>query len=196
MQSPKIFADKIFYYENVLSNPQQIIDILETTDDILSDQSLISQWKTWHASDDSSYIFGAKKSTNPLSTGVLLSSIIDVYNSITSVFSEYSEDYAKTMSVEIGKQAPISISKYFAGSSMGKHTDSGPNPTRETISAVLYLNDDCVGGEISFPEQGVTIKPSAGSLVIFPSVPPFYHESLEVKNGTKYMSPAFWHLSV
>jgi hypothetical protein len=36
------------------------------------------------------------------------------------------------------------------------------------------------------------IKPEAGSVIVFPSVEPFYHQSMPLKTGTKYMVPAFW----
>ena len=35
--------------------------------------------------------------------------------------------------------------------------------------------------------------PTAGSIVIFPSNEPYYHESKEIKRGIKYMSPGFWY---
>jgi predicted 2-oxoglutarate/Fe(II)-dependent dioxygenase YbiX len=60
------------------------------------------------------------------------------------------------------------------------------------MSAVIYLNDDYEGGELRFPEQDVMIKPEAGSVIVFPSVEPFYHQSMPLKTGTKYMVPAFW----
>ena len=76
---------------------------------------------------------------------------------------------------------------------MGPHVDNYGQPNLQTLmSAVAYLNDDYEGGELHFPEQNVTIKPSAGSIVVFPSEAPFYHQSLPVTKGAKYMSPAFW----
>jgi len=75
---------------------------------------------------------------------------------------------------------------------MGPHVDDYGNGDDPNISVVLYLNDDYVGGELFFREQGVKIKPEAGSIVIFPSVEPYYHESLPVESGIKYMAPGFW----
>jgi hypothetical protein len=195
MQSPKIFADKIFYYEGIIHNPEQVVTTIESTDRILSDNSLISSWHDWSANDDNSHFFGKRKFTNPSEFFSSDDETKEVYLILDSVLSAYGKDYAEKLSVDLGRRAPISISKYTTGASMGVHTDSGPNPVNENISAVLYLNDDYEGGELNFPDQGVRIKPSAGSLVIFPSIPPFYHESLEILSGTKYMSPAFWHLS-
>jgi hypothetical protein len=44
---------------------------------------------------------------------------------------------------------------------------------------------------LAFPEQDIKIKPEAGSLVIFPSVKPYFHASTPLVSGNKYMCPAF-----
>jgi hypothetical protein len=193
LSKPTIFAEKIFYYESILDNPYQVIDNIESSDSQLSDRSLITSWHTW-SSSDGSYVFGQRKSTNAESFLEATEQVKDLYLLLDNLLSTYGEDYANQLQLNLGEKKAISISKYFTGASMGRHTDSSPNPTTENISAVLYLNDDYLGGEIAFPDQEVVIKPTAGSLVIFPSTPPFFHESREITGGTKYMSPAFWHL--
>lgn len=193
LQSPKVFAEKIFYYESIIPIPTELVYLIESTDDELSDDSLISKWHTWTSSDDS-YIFGKRKRTNASEYDSASQKVRNAYDILVKTLSDYGTDYANSLGIELGTQKAISISKYFTGASMGKHADSAPSPTTENISAVLYLNDNYSGGEINFPDQDVKIKPSAGSIVIFPSTPPFYHESLPIVNGVKYMSPAFWHL--
>jgi predicted 2-oxoglutarate/Fe(II)-dependent dioxygenase YbiX len=193
LQTPKIFAEKIFYYESVISIPTELVYLIESTDGELSDSSLISKWHTWTSSDDS-YVFGKRKKTEISAYDSASPKVRNAYDILVKALSDYGADYANSLGIELGTQKAISISKYFTGTSMGKHVDSSPEPTTENISAVLYLNDNYSGGEISFPDQGITIKPSAGSLVIFPSTAPFYHESMPIVNGVKYMSPAFWHL--
>ncbi|NBP55847.1 hypothetical protein EBU71_04800, partial [bacterium] len=81
-----------------------------------------------------------------------------------------------------------------SGKSMGPHVDNYNDDPRKTISVVLYLNDSYVGGELNFPEQDIMIKPEAGSLIIFPSTKPYYHESKTIENGVKYMTPGFWEI--
>ena len=63
--------------------------------------------------------------------------------------------------------------------------------TRSRYAGFLYLNDDFEGGDVIFREQGINIRPEPGSLLIFPSVKPYYHESTEITSGYKYMCPAF-----
>lgn len=189
-----IFADKIFYYENVIAHPEDIVYLIEETESELSEQTLISSWHPWHASDNPEHLFGARKTTDEEFISGASDEVKRVYETLSAALDTAGKDYAAKNGIDLGRQAPISISKYYIGASMGQHTDSSPEPTTENMSAVLYLNGDYEGGEINFPQQGVKIKPSAGSLVVFPSVPPFFHESLEIISGTKYMSPAFWHL--
>jgi hypothetical protein len=189
-----VYADKIFYYENVLEIPSSVIAAIEAVDGSLSDNSLISSWHTWSASDNSDIIFGARKTTNPEAYAQSDDVTKNVYDLIKIALDITAKDYCSTLGIEMGKQAPISISKYFVDAFMGPHTDSPPEPTIEHISSVLYLNDNYEGGELNFPNQGIRIKPKAGSIVIFPSVPPFVHESTKIISGTKYMSPGFWFL--
>jgi predicted 2-oxoglutarate/Fe(II)-dependent dioxygenase YbiX len=194
MLEPKVFADKIFYYENILYSPESVVQAIEEMDHKLSGSSLISSWHPWYASDNSEFLFGARKMTNQESYDQSDSITRTVYNLLKDALDLTAKDYCAKLGIEMGRQAPISISKYFVDAFMGPHTDSPPEPTTEHISSVLYLNDSYEGGELNFPNQGIRIKPKAGSIVIFPSVPPFVHESTKIISGTKYMSPGFWFL--
>jgi hypothetical protein len=42
MLKPKIFADKIFYFESIIPETEQIIDIIEQTDTQLTEKDVIS----------------------------------------------------------------------------------------------------------------------------------------------------------
>lgn len=191
--SRTVYSDNIFYYEDVVKNPESLLKLIESEQG-LNDSSLISEWHDWKASDSSDFKFGMRKMTNYAEYGNASDSSKTVFDSIKSALDETAKDYCESLGIPSGRQAPISISKYFVGAFMGPHTDSAPEPTVEHVSSVLYLNDDYLGGEISFPNQGVFIKPKAGSIVVFPSVPPYVHESKEIISGTKYMSPGFWSI--
>jgi len=60
------------------------------------------------------------------------------------------------------------------------------------ISIVSYLNDDYVGGDIYFPEIGVSLKPKKGSCVIFPSDDLFKHGVKPIR-GYKLISPCWFY---
>lgn len=189
----EVFSDRIFYYKNILKNNLDILSLIEDTDKSLTDSDAILPWSDWTASDDKSYVFGNQKQTNSAKLLTSSPSVQLIYKSLTEVLEVAGRHYCEANQLEYFPPSPLSISKYIKGASMGPHVDVYPGQTTEPVmSGVLYLNDDCVGGELDFPEQGVTIKPSAGSVVIFPSVAPFYHQSLEIISGVKYMSPVFW----
>jgi hypothetical protein len=54
------------------------------------------------------------------------------------------------------------------------------------ITAILYLNSGFTGGEIHFPGQALSIAPTAGRLVIFPSNKNFRHEVKPILSGWRY----------
>ena len=54
------------------------------------------------------------------------------------------------------------------------------------ISVLLYLNDDYQGGEIEFTQLGITIKPTAGMMLAFPSYAEFEHKVNPVTQGVRY----------
>ena len=69
---------------------------------------------------------------------------------------------------------------------MKAHIDSDGTDRSFVISAVLYLNDDYTGGALNFEFFGLTVKPDAGDLIIFPSSYIYSHASVPVESGTKY----------
>jgi predicted 2-oxoglutarate/Fe(II)-dependent dioxygenase YbiX len=59
-------------------------------------------------------------------------------------------------------------------------------------TVIVYLNDDYDGGELYFKNFDIKIKPKAGSIVIFPSVKPYIHESLPVLTNRKMLITHYW----
>lgn len=57
--------------------------------------------------------------------------------------------------------------RYREGELLGEHTDNAePSDHDNIFGVVMYLNDDYEGGEISYTELGIDLKPSKGSLVV------------------------------
>jgi hypothetical protein len=188
----------IFYYKNVLSNPNAFVDNIEYLEESNNNTSQLSKWKTWKASDqDTEYgvskdgMFSNMQYKNELD----LQTSTLVYN-IKSISDLCFVNYAYNTGVRQLKLPDyFSIRKYNSLADMGKHVDA-EDPTDKShpvVSGVLYLNDQYEGGEIYFPEQNIKIKPEAGSLVMFPSYRPYFHHPLPVTSGNKYMVPFFWY---
>lgn len=183
---------KIHYYKNVIDNPNFLIDLIERSDESLTDSTSIPKWQEWSASGEIPYHFGYQKRFTNLVDSDNTPDIRRVNNILKDAILKSSSHYAETYGSDIGMLMPLSISKYSTTKSMGPHVDDYGDGEDPNISVVLYLNDNYEGGELYFKEQDVKIKPEAGSIVIFPSVEPYYHESLPVVSGVKYMCPGFW----
>jgi len=67
--------------------------------------------------------------------------------------------------------------------------DQNRPPLTPDFTFLIYLNDDYVGGEIGYPDKKLYIKPSAGSVIIFPGN--LLHEVTDLENGHRYMTSTF-----
>lgn len=103
------------------------------------------------------------------------------YDSFTPPEREYCGFY----NIEIYRHEVYSVLKYGIGQKFINHIDDNRNYPR-TISLVYYLNDNYSGGEISFPRFGITHKPKANQLIMFPSNYIYNHSVSEVTEGTRY----------
>jgi len=186
--------DKIHYYENVFINSIEMVKKIEDADGLSDSSTILTKWNDWLTSGGQPYQFGMQKRTNERYIPGSSLELEEIVNTLRDGITNVSREYEKDHSIDIGVLMPLVISKYFTGKEMGPHCDNYEGTTHgPVISVVGYLNDDYDGGEIFFREQDVKIKPSAGSIVVFPSNEPFFHQSLPVKSGTKYMCPGFWY---
>jgi 2OG-Fe(II) oxygenase superfamily len=191
MLNPQIYAEQIYYYTDVIDNPHQLVDLIESTNDSLTTSDAIQPWITWSSSDDPTDIFGYRKNIDHHRYESSSEQVKLAYSKINDALQAVAQDVQQRSGISIPSPRPAGISKYITGGYMGSHVDvrEGTNPS---FSAVMYLNDDYIGGDLFFGNQNIKIKPKAGSMIVFPSVPPFYHESLPIISGEKYISPFFW----
>ena len=189
---------KIYYYKQVISEPNILIDKINYLDNFLNESSQISKWKDWYASNDTILygiykdgMFSNKRFTTPVDTEcALITSIIQ------KAYSECINDYIESTNCgDLHLPDYFTIRKYNTSADMGPHADSDdPTDTSHPyISGVLYLNDNYEGGEIEFINQSIKIKPEPGSMVIFPAYQPYVHHPKPTISGNKYMVPFFWY---
>lgn len=94
----------------------------------------------------------------------------------------------------------LHILEWGVGDSLHEHVDkrdgeSVPTPSgniSRDLSSTIYFNDSYSGGEILFPNQKLKIKPSAGSLITFPTSHHYPHEVIEVTDGNRWTITNFW----
>lgn len=207
--------DGIFYFENVISYPERLLEVIEEVDKDERSYLAIAKWDDWTASDNKEWIIGSGKKIFPKNkyfdsgNDLLNKKILYVINSLmmapemcAKMFYDGQYAYYKSIGqINNDLTLPkinfenINLYKYKEGMGMGPHVDANdPTGTGTNLkySLVTYLNDDYEGGEIEFKNQGIRIKPKAGSLVMFPSTDPFLHESIPAQNGTKIMYTTHW----
>ncbi len=74
---------------------------------------------------------------------------------------------------------------------MWPHTDGGnPDDQRKIVFGVaIYLNDDFKGGELIYPDLGLSVTPKAGSMVIHDAS--LKHQVFPVVDGQRYSITTF-----
>jgi hypothetical protein len=217
----KILEEKIYYYEDGVKDFDLLMNTIDELDK-LEEDSESSTWFDWTASNDKDFIYGSTKTFDIAQINNLeepyKSKMAFVYKTIMDSFYDVSKDYATALgdNDEPRLFPTFNIKKYAVGTSMGAHFDQLDGDQTLRYSLVMYLNDDFEGGEISFTMsdyQGVlnkttphpdynhpenaelmdfSIKPKAGSIIIFPSSAPYHHTAHLVKTGFKYMVPGHW----
>ena len=90
--------------------------------------------------------------------------------------------------------SPTFIERRYVGNSTPLHRDNDLAGSL-VYATILYINDDFEGGDIVFPECGVSIQPEKGSLCLFAGESELLHGVNEVTRGTRYSIPIFvWDL--
>lgn len=220
----EILEKNIYYYTNVIEDPQKLINSIEETE-FTDFSKFISKWEYWGSCSGQQYEYGTEKTIYPLAIKKFdhphKSKINYIFNTIADGFYRVSKDYAECLQDNEPSNLYLrfNIKKYKSGAHMGTHFDQQEGDERLKYSLVMYLNDDYEGGELSFvirdkqqttdpknpyimphPDYEIaksqvkdliSIKPKAGSVVIFPSYPPYHHTAHIVKHGYKYMIPTF-----
>lgn len=216
-----ILNDMVYYYEDAVSNFKEVMEAISELNELGSSEKS-PLWQDWTSSNDKTFVYGETQAfdinqINNMDEPYKSKSEF-IYTNIMQSFYNVCKDYANSIGDgDEPRLFPVfNIKKYNTGSSMGAHYDQLDGDKTLRYSLVMYLNDDCEGGEISFklsdyedhnkvasPDLDYNIavknsqidfgvKPSAGSVIIFPSSAPYYHIAHTVKSGVKYMVPSHW----
>jgi hypothetical protein len=217
----EILEENIYYYTNVIENPEKLIAAIEATE--LKDFGhAIYPWEEWSACSGQMYVYGTHKKIYHSGFETLQGEDFKeaeyVIKTISDAFNKVAKDFAVSHNDQEDPNLYIDfeIKKYEAGTMMGGHFDQQEGDERLKYSLVLYLNEDYEGGEISFTIKGYDalegddkphqdyemakksdkisfgLKPKAGSCIIFPSSAPYHHTAHLIKSGYKYMVPMHW----
>ena len=186
-------APGIVVYSNVIPDSENLYKDIE--------EGMASVGFVWNAA-------GVKESTDPMvnkktrdtSTfgipykgkieDILVQSLQDAFiNNLNNLFFEnfdpIEKDYMATYGIGSDWHDSYGILKYGEGQQFTNHIDDHPSYHRR-ISTVYYLNENYTGGEINFPRFGVTLKPKANQMIVFPSTYVYNHSVSPVIEGERY----------
>ncbi len=113
-----------------------------------------------------------------------------VHESVQRVLNVYSEGNR----IMVSRDQGYLVVRYTEGGFYGLHYDSAglrekhPELWDRRVTYIAYLNDDFEGGELVFPAYGVTVRPRAGLVVMFPSGYTHLHRAMPVRGGRKYIA--------
>lgn len=199
-------------YENIVYFPGAVPDVDNLISSIEKTNSLaVSPWEVWYASSDTDgYAYGEVK----FMSSHLLQQETDsnvkatseyILNTLIGSMAEAAKTYAQIHKIDDSilefalnalhnSGTKYGINKYYENMYMGPHVDWNEQNFDITYTIVVYLNDDYEGGELFFvdPDINLKIKPKKGSIVMFPSVLPYLHQSCEITSGRKMLITHHW----
>lgn len=205
MVNYEIPYENIVYFPGVIDNIQHLIDEIEAVGSVA-----VTPWETWFAYGQDTDPYGDIKfmqrklldaEAEPETKDRAIYILDTLVNSMALCAKEYAQIYSIDQKMlEFAEHALLfpetkyGINKYFEGQYMGPHVDWNEFNSDITYTIVVYLNDDYEGGELYFvdPSIDIKIKPKAGSIVMFPSVMPYLHQSCKITKGRKMLITHHW----
>lgn len=197
------FANNIIYIENAFPHHKEFLDALENQ--LVG--SIIKDWDAWEDRIIGEPTKLRRGSLKQIDWDFSINDKNQLWPRI-EVAPDYSEDHAKAYKVlkmihepylnaldiwsqETGNEKPniitknYTIKKYDTGADLGEHIDIVVDDPKHTMdwTVLIYLNDDYEGGNLKFNRHNITLSPSAGSILFFPTTEP--HTAQEVTKGNK-----------
>lgn len=85
----------------------------------------------------------------------------------------------------------LTIQRHYPGSNLPEHIDKEHDEKME-YAAVLYLNEDYLGGELYFPDLDIELRLPEKSLILFYTGKPYLHGVKKILPGpTRYVIATF-----
>ncbi|MFO1428171.1 MAG: 2OG-Fe(II) oxygenase [Steroidobacteraceae bacterium] len=109
---------------------------------------------------------------------------------IGPALQRYNEDLGLTIPVPPAPSTSDYVYKrYRAGAEerFQLHFDAAYHVANRYLVVLWYLNDVEVGGETTFPQLGIAVKPRRGRLLLFPPYWMYQHEGATPVSGDKHI---------
>jgi len=191
------------YFDRMGSNKDNIVIINNfiNDDDLKSINDYLNSYK-----DDDEFMGGKDlrddrvKKENP-EVGKLL----DKYEE--KIYSEAYKLFTEKYGIPIIRKPvnPTHFVKWITGMNSKLHADcEKPDGTPAysadfytyNVSVLMYPNDEYTGGEITFPDYDIVLKPKPGDMILFPGNGAYRHTVQRVESGTRYTMPSWYSFDV
>lgn len=173
---------------------------VQNFNNIGSNPSNIKTYKDYLSEDECKKIIGLINSTETSNNRLLQNDdagwpalSLLYYDSLT-----YSEIHIPSIQAILEKEFGVKLKPRNSRFAQWVHKDSKPiaiddlgHKDSNHLAGWVYLNDDYDGGEISFINQGVSFKPKAGDLVLFPGNRHYWYHVASA-NGSRYIMPIWF----
>lgn len=204
--SAQFYAEKIMVLREAIP-PEKcdwLVDAHKNLDSELDEENdqVIKKLIPWQTSSaDNPHTYGTKREAinYPGSLDRSTEKVLEIYNYLKDFFHQAGKFYHEHLGLEYDPDSwtDYSTFHYVNGQEMGPHVDyDGEIDLAPIATGLLYLNNDKTGGDLYFKNQDVLVKSDAGTLVIFPCVKPYYHESTLITEGEKYHAGTGWKKSL
>jgi hypothetical protein len=157
MMNKEILDPKVYYYTDAIDNFDKFQQTLLELDELESSNDFnVNVWDNWTSSNDKTFIYGQTKTFDLSAIEQIKGEVGEkskyIYDAVMTTFTNICKDYASSLGdFDEPRLFPtFNIKKYNSGMGMGAHFDQLDGDQTLRYSLVMYLNDDCEGGEISF----------------------------------------------
>lgn len=166
------------------------LDLLEKYVNLVCDKTQL--WKT------STTVGDVKDYRTSMSCGIthLAKShnwIAELDNFVFKLFQKATNDYQKDFSLRLTNDEGYDFLKYGIGQEYKRHVDQCDSTFGRVLSGLLYINDNYSGGELEFVKFNLKIKPTRGTIILFPSNFAYEHVAHPVTDGQKLVIVTFFH---
>lgn len=148
---------KTYYYTDAIEDFDTFKQVWKDLDTLEQySESGVNVWNPWTSSNDKTFIYGETKTFDVNAINSLSGEVAEkskyIYDAIMTTMYNVCKDYASSLGdFDEPRLFPtFNIKKYNTGMGMGAHFDQLDGDQTLRYSLVMYLNDDCDGGEISF----------------------------------------------
>jgi hypothetical protein len=188
----EILADNALHFPRLLDSPEEYINFCKN-----EASSVGIKVEPWISGGDiDPHIYGnmwvLRKTTESSTVQTLLSNYDKALFIACREFLQYLAIDTTTINKTIEnlkktRLTDLTVKSYFEGERLGPHPDIDPNTTEDVLhlTVSMYYNDNYEGGEFGIID-GLSVKPTPGSVVIFPSK--YLHTSGTIFTGIKYVS--------